>query len=65
MMTEKEKMLAGLWYSAVDPQLLEELIATHDTIHRYNALQPSNTSERLAILKGLLGSIGIQFGIIL
>ena len=58
MMTEKEKMLAGLWYSAVDPQLLEELIATHDIIHQYNKLQPSNTSERFSILKGLLGNIG-------
>ena len=27
-MTEKEKMLAGELYSAVDPQLLEELGAT-------------------------------------
>ena len=57
-MTEKEKMLAGLWYSAVDPQLLEELIATHDIIHQYNKLPPSNTSERFSILKGLLGNIG-------
>lgn len=27
MMTEKEKMLAGHVYSAIDPQLLEELAA--------------------------------------
>ena len=57
-MTEKEKMLAGLWYSAVDPQLLEELIATHDIIHQYNKIPPSNTSERFSILQGLLGNIG-------
>lgn len=58
MMTEKEKMLSGQLYSAVDSQLLEELVATHDTIHRYNALAPSDTEARLAILKNLLGHIG-------
>lgn len=57
-MTEKDKMLAGLWYSAVDPQLLEELNAVKEIIHRYNALPPSEQETRLAILKDLLGSIG-------
>ena len=57
-MTEKEKMLAGLYYSATDAQLLEELGETKDVIHRYNALLPSQTEERLALLKGLLGHIG-------
>ena len=57
-MTEKEKMLAGLWYSAVDPQLVEELNAVKDVVHRYNALPPSDQEARLAILKGLLGRIG-------
>ena len=57
-MTEKEKMLAELPYSAVDPELLEELVAVHDIIYRYNAIAPSDTSARLAILKNLLGAIG-------
>lgn len=57
-MTEKEKMLAGQLYSAVDPQLLEELGEVKDIIHRYNALAPSSQAERLAILKDLLGGIG-------
>ena len=57
-MTEKDKMLAGLWYSAVDPQLLEELNAVKEIIHRYNALTPSEQETRLAILKDLLGGIG-------
>ena len=57
-MTEKEKMLSGELYSAVDPVLLEELNRTKDTIHRYNTLLPSQTEERLAILKSLLGHIG-------
>ena len=33
-MTEKEKMLSGLVYSAVDRQLLEELNAVKEVIHR-------------------------------
>ena len=57
-MTEKEKMLAGLVYSAVDVQLLEELNAVKEVIHRYNSISPSATRERLSILKGLLGHIG-------
>ena len=57
-MTEKEKMLAGLPYSAVDPGLLEELGAVHDIIRRYNAIVPSDTNARLAVLKNLLGAIG-------
>lgn len=56
-MTEKEKMLAGMPYSAVDAQLLEELNAVKEIIHRYNSLSPSCTEERLSILKGLLGHI--------
>ena len=58
MMKEKEKMLSGQVYSAVDQDLLRELGETKEIIHRYNALPPSAESERLAILKGLLGNIG-------
>ena len=57
-MTEKELMQSGLPYSAVDLQLLKELNATKDVIHRYNALMPSQTEELLSILKNLLGHIG-------
>lgn len=56
-MTEKEKMLAGLVYSAVDVELLKELNEVKETIHRYNAISPSESVARLKILKGLLGHI--------
>lgn len=56
-MTEKEKMLSGLVYSAVDPELLKELDEVKGTIHRYNALSPEKTAERLKILKDLIGHI--------
>lgn len=60
-MTEKELMQSGLPYSAVDIQLLRELNATKDVIHRYNALMPSQTDELLSILKNLLGYIGDDY----
>jgi maltose O-acetyltransferase len=57
-MTEKEKMLGGMVYSAVDKQLLEELNAIKEVIHRYNTLSPADNAARLDILKGMLGHIG-------
>lgn len=53
-MTEKEKMLAGMVYSAVDEQLLEELNAAKEVIHKYNSLSPADAAGRLEILKNLL-----------
>ena len=50
-MTEKEKMLAGMVYSAVNHQLLKELNEVKEIIHEYNALRPSETARRLEILK--------------
>ncbi len=57
-MTEKEKMLAGMTYSAVDEELLRELNAVKDVIHRYNALPPNDMVARKALLKSLLGRVG-------
>jgi len=54
-MTEKEKMLSGQVYSAVDKQLLSELNTVKDLVHAYNQLKPSQTEQRLALLKELLG----------
>ena len=57
-MSEKEKMLSGELYSAIDAQLLEELNSVKDIIWEYNALKPSDSTRRLQILKSLLGRIG-------
>lgn len=46
-MTEKEKMLSGMVYSAVDKQLLKELNAVKEVIHRYNNLSPGDNAGRL------------------
>ena len=56
-MSEKEKMLAGEVYSAIDPELLRELNEVKDTIHEYNALMPSDTQGQFKLLKKLLGHI--------
>lgn len=57
-MTEKEKMLSGQIYSAVDKQLLDELYATKEVVQKYNSLSPLDNAGRLEILKELLGGIG-------
>ena len=57
-MTEKEKMLAGMIYSATDTQLLVELNAVKEVIHKYNSMSPADCEGRLQILKDLLGHIG-------
>ena len=56
-MTEKEKMLSGMVYSAIDDQLLRELNEVKEIIHEYNALKPSQTLRRFQILKDLLGYV--------
>ena len=56
-MTEKEKMLAGEVYSAVDGQLLQEINAVKEIIYDYNHLRPGDSEGRLRILNGLLGHI--------
>ena len=49
-MTEKEKMLAGEVYSAVAPELIEELMATREVLYEYNSLRPSETQRMKEIL---------------
>ena len=56
-MTEKEKMLSGEVYSAVDPELLEELMVTREMLYEYNSLHPSESQRMKEILKGLLGYV--------
>ncbi len=57
-MTEKEKMLNGEVYSAVDEQLLKELMATRDKLFEYNSLRPSETERMKEIIKDLFGRVG-------
>ena len=56
-MTEKEKKLAGLIYSATDPQLIGELMETRAIIKQYNDLHPTETAKMREILKSLLAHV--------
>ena len=56
-MTEREKMLAGEVYCAVDSQLIADLQATRGVLHEFNSLHPLETQRMKEILKGLLGFV--------
>ena len=51
------KTLRINFYSAVDPQLIEELTEVKEIIHDYNLLRPSEKLKAREILKKLLGHI--------
>ena len=57
-MTEKEKMLAGVIYSAVDAEVIKELEVTREKICEYNSLRPSETQRMKEIIKELFGHVG-------
>lgn len=56
-MTEKEKMLAGQVYSAIDEELIRELNEVKDLLQKYNAICPTDRASRTAMLKEILGSV--------
>ena len=56
-MTEKEKMLAGMLYSAVDKDLVRELNEVKDQLQVYNNLRPTELETRRQMLNQILGSV--------
>lgn len=56
MPTEKEKMMAGEYYSAMDKELSAERLAARQATHAYNATNPDQFAERASLLKSLLGT---------
>jgi maltose O-acetyltransferase len=56
-MTEKEKMLAGMIYSADDEEVIKELEVTREKIFEYNSLRPSETQRMKDIIKELFGHV--------
>ena len=56
-MTEKEKMLAGQVYSAIDEELIRELNEVKDLLQKYNAIRPTDRASRTAMLKEILGYV--------
>ena len=57
-MTEKEKMLAGQLYNALDAQLIKELNEVKDILQEYNQVKPTHRERRTSMLKSLLGHVG-------
>lgn len=58
MATEKEKMLAGELYDAMDPQLVEDRARARDLCHDLNTSREREQNVRRRILTELLGSGG-------
>ena len=56
-MTEKEKMVAGMMYSAVDKELIRELNEVKDLIQQYNNIRPTELETRRQMLNQILGSV--------
>ncbi|MNW36544.1 Maltose O-acetyltransferase [compost metagenome] len=54
-MTEKEKMILGHLYNALDPELRELSIRARKMTLEYNSTMPDQNAERFGILKSLLG----------
>ncbi|GAA4452211.1 sugar O-acetyltransferase [Nibrella saemangeumensis] len=58
MKTEKEKMLTGELYNALDPQLTEERVRTRLLIKDLNDSREDQPEERARILKELIPNAG-------
>ncbi len=54
-MTEYEKMVSGMVYSAIDPELLSLLNSVKDLCWEYNQLRPTLLKERNMLLQRILG----------
>ena len=61
MKTEKEKMLGGELYNAMDPVLYAERIRAKELLYDYNHTRPSEKEIRERILRELLGGTGNDF----
>ena len=58
MKTEKEKMLAGEFYFALDLELVAERRRARDLTHKLNQSRDEEQEMRLALLSELLGRAG-------
>lgn len=56
-----EKMRAGKWLYAFDPQIRQALQKCEELLFEFNRLPPGRRSEREAIIRQLLGSTGARF----
>lgn len=59
-MDDLEKMTSGKWLYAITPQIREALERGERLCYRLNALPPSEHAEREALLRELLGRVGVS-----
>lgn len=59
MKTEKEKMLAGELYDAVDPELTRDRVQTRLLIQRFNSAREDDPAEQSAALRALIPNAGV------
>ena len=60
-MSEKEKMLAGEFYLASDPELVNARLTAKGLYNQFNLTKASELEERKAIIKSLFGRVGKDF----
>ena len=63
MTTEKEKMLAGELYNAMDPLLVNERRQARELMQAFNATAADDRPRRRHLLIELLGSVGSNVGV--
>lgn len=61
--TEREKMLAGEFYRASDPELVAARLRARDLTFQFNTSHPSQIDQRRALLRSLFGTLGERFEI--
>ena len=60
-MTEKEKMLSGKPYNALDSELVAERKVSKNYTFEYNNLHPLDKESKVSVMKKLLGKAGENF----
>eukprot|EP01120_Amphizonella_sp_Union-15-10_P003439 TRINITY_DN1385_c0_g1_i1.p1 TRINITY_DN1385_c0_g1~~TRINITY_DN1385_c0_g1_i1.p1 ORF type:complete len:197 (-),score=41.35 TRINITY_DN1385_c0_g1_i1:139-729(-) len=60
-LTEKQKMISGVFYDPQDPQLVQDRVRARQIIRHFNDLEPEKVQERKSLLKSLLGKTGKDF----
>ncbi len=60
-MTEKEKMIAGLYYNAMDKELMKDRLRARKLLYKYNYSKPHEFKKRLKILQKLFNAKGFCY----
>jgi maltose O-acetyltransferase len=60
MRSERDKMLAGEWYQATDPELQEQLSRAQRMLRELNTIPNEDAGQRAELMKELFGGIGAE-----